>query len=54
MDKEEMIHVYNKIWHNHKNKNAICSYMGGPRDYYNKQSKSEKDKYHTISLYVKF
>ena len=31
-------------------KSAICSYMGGPRDYYTKQSKSEKDKYHTISL----
>ena len=24
--------------------------MGGPRNYYTKQSKSEKDKYHTMSL----
>ena len=30
--------------------NTICSDMNGPRDYHSKQSKSEKDKYHMISL----
>ena len=30
--------------------NAICSNMDEPRDYHTKRSKSEKDKYHLISL----
>ena len=30
--------------------NAICSNMGGPRDYYTKWSKPDKDKYHMTSL----
>ena len=30
--------------------NAIYNNMDGPRDYYTKWSKSEKEKYHTISL----
>ena len=29
---------------------AICSNMDRPRDYHAKWSKSEKDKYHMISL----
>ena len=29
---------------------AICSKMDGPRDYYTKWSKLEKDTYHMISL----
>ena len=30
--------------------NAICSNINGPRDYYTEWSKSDKDKYHMISL----
>ena len=30
--------------------NAICSNMGGSRDYHTKWSKSDKDKYHMIQL----
>ena len=30
--------------------NTICGNMNGPRDYHRQQSKSEKDKYHMISL----
>ena len=30
--------------------NAICSNMDGPKDYHAKQSQTEKDKYHMISL----
>ena len=49
--KEDVVHVYNGILLSHKKeqKNAICSNMNGPRDYYTKWSKSDKDKYH-ISL----
>ena len=43
---------YNGILHSHKREwnNAICSNMDGPRDYHTKWTKSEKDKYHVISL----
>ena len=30
--------------------NAICSNRNGPRDYHTKRSKSEKGRYHMISL----
>jgi len=30
--------------------NAICSNMDGPRDYHTKWNKSDRDKYHMISL----
>ena len=30
--------------------NSICSKMEGPREYHTKWSKSDKDKYHMISL----
>ena len=52
MDKEDVVHIYNGIVLGHKKEgnNAICSNMDGPRDYHTKQSKSEKDKYHMISL----
>ena len=33
-----------------KKNNAICSNVGGPRDYHTKWSKPDKDKYHMISL----
>ena len=32
--------------------NAICSNMDGPRDYHIKWSKSAKDNYHMMSLYM--
>ena len=47
-----MIHIHNGILLSHKKvwNNAICSNMDGPRDYQIKWSKSDKDKYHMISL----
>ena len=52
MDKEDVVHTYNGIllslskeWNN-----AICSNMDGSRDYHTKWSKSDKDKYHIISI----
>ena len=52
IDKEDMAHIYNGILLSHKKEwdNAICSNMDGPRDYHTKWSKSDKDKYHMISL----
>ena len=52
MDKEDVVYIHNGILLSHKKEwnNAICSNMGGPRDYHTKWSKSEKDKYHMISL----
>ena len=46
MDKEDVVHIYNGILfsHNKEWNNAICSNMGGPRDYYIKWTKSEKEK----------
>ena len=48
------IYICNGILLSHKKQwnNAICSNTDGPRDYYTMLSKSEKDKYHMISLYV--
>ena len=47
LDKEDVVHMYNRILLNHKKEqnNATCSNMDEPRDYYTKRSKSEKDKY---------
>ena len=56
MDKEDVVythtHTHSGILLSHKKElnNAICSNMDGPRDYHPKWSKSEKDKYHMISL----
>ena len=52
MDKEEVVHIYNGILLSHKKEqnNAICRGVGGPTDYHTKWSKSEKDKYHMVSL----
>ena len=52
MNKEDVVHIHNGILFSHKKEwnNAICSNMDGPKDYHTKWSKSEKDKYHVISL----
>ena len=52
MDKEDTLHIYNGILLSHKKEwnNAIFSNKGGPRDYHTKWSKSDKVKYHMISL----
>ena len=44
MDKELVVHIYNKILLSHKKEqnNAICSNMDGLRDYQTKLSKSER------------
>ena len=49
MDKD-VIHIYNGMLLSHRKdqNNTICSNMDGPRDYYTKWSKSEKDKYYMI------
>ena len=46
MDKEDVVHIYNRILLSHKKKrnNAICSNMDGPRNYHTKQSKSERER----------
>ena len=47
-----MVHIHSGILltHNKEWNNAICSNMDGPKDYHTKWSKSEKDKFHMISL----
>ena len=47
-----MLHICNGILFSHKKEwnNAVCSSIDGPRDYHTEWSKSEKDKYHMISL----
>ena len=46
MDKEDVAHICNGILLGHKKEwnNAICSTMGGPRDYYTKWRESEKER----------
>ena len=45
MDKD-VVHIYNGILLGHKKEqnNAICSNMDGPRDYYTKWSKSDRER----------
>ena len=52
MDKEDVGHKYNEILlsYNKEQNNAIYSKMDASRDYHTKWSKSEKDKYHMVSL----
>ena len=52
MDKEDVVHMYNVLLLSHKKEwnNAIWSNMDGPKDYHTKWTKTEKDKYHMISL----
>ena len=51
-DKEDMVHIYNGILLSHKKEqnNAICNNIDGPRYCHTELSKSDKDKYHMISL----
>ena len=50
-----VIYIYNGILLSCKKEwnNAICSNIGGPRDYHTKWSKPDKDKCHMISLIQK-
>ena len=58
MDRQHVVYIWwiysmsNGISPNHKKEwnKAICSDMDGPRHYHPKQSKSEKDRCHMISL----
>ena len=52
MDKEDVVHKYNGILPSHYKEwnNVICSNMDGHEDCHSKWSKSDKDKYHIISL----
>ena len=52
MDKEDVVHIHDGILLSHKTErnNAICSNMDATGDYHTKSSKSDKDKYHMISL----
>ena len=51
-DKEDVVYLYSGIVLSHKKEwnNVIWTDMDRPRDYRAKWSKSEKDKYHVISL----
>ena len=50
MDKDDVVHIYNRILAIKKEQNgAICSNMDRNRDYHTKRVR-EKDKYQTISL----
>ena len=46
IDKEDVVHIYNGILFSHtrERNNAICSNMDGPRDYYTKWSKSNRER----------
>ena len=48
----EVVCIYSGIWLSHWKEwdNTICSNMDGCGDYHTKWSKSEKDKYHMISV----
>ena len=52
VDEENVVYLYNELLLSHEKEwnNALCSSMNGPRDYHTKVSKSEKGKYHMISL----
>ena len=55
--KKEVVNMYwyNGILLSHKTEwnNAICSNMNGPADYHTSEiSKTQKDKYYVIHLYV--
>ena len=52
MDKEDVVHIYNRILLSHKieQNNSLCRNMDRPGDDHTKWSQTEKDKYHMISL----
>ena len=54
MDKEDAVHIYNGILVSHKKEwnNAICSNMGGPRDYHAEWSKSDRER--QISYHITY
>ena len=45
MDKEDVLHIYNRILLSHKKEwnNVICSNMDGPRDCHTEWNKLEKE-----------
>ena len=55
MDKEDVVHIYNRILLSHYKEwnNAICSNRNGPRDCCTEWSESEKEKYVWYCLYAK-
>ena len=55
MDKEDVVHIYNRILLSHYKEwnNAICSNRNGPRDCCTEWNKSEKEKYVWYCLYAK-
>ena len=53
MDKEDMVHIYNRVLLSHSKEwnKVICSNMDGPRDCHTEWSKLDREgKYHMISL----
>ena len=52
VDKETMVYTYNGILLNHNNKwnLNICDSMDGPKRYYAKWNKLEKDKHHILFI----
>jgi len=52
MNKEDVFYIHNAILFSHKEEwnLIICNEVGGAREYYARWNKSEKDKYHMISL----
>ena len=46
VNKEDDVYIYNRILLSHEKEwnNAICSNMDGPKDYYTKWSKSERER----------
>ena len=54
MDKEDVVHIYNRILFSHKKEwnNAICISMDGPRDSHTEWSKSDREGQISYCLYV--
>ena len=53
MDKEDVVHIYNRtlLSHEKEHNNAIYSNTDGPKDCHTSElSQTQKDKYHMISL----
>ena len=46
MNKEDVVHLYNRIWLTHKKEwnSAICRDVDGPGDCHTELSKSEREK----------
>ena len=51
-DKEDVVFIYNGILVSHQKEwiLAICNSVDGTREYYAKQNKSVKEKYHMVLL----